>query len=86
MLVDPSGEAVITDNGSSPLIYGTKLDASNLNRPLSLSKAKLELDYLPNGRVLRMITADAGSQQDFRAFVQFAGHELPHGEATKDVY
>ena len=37
-------------------------------------------------RVLKVIATDAGSQRDFRAFAQLAGHELLREEAAEGVY
>lgn len=56
----------MTDNDSSPLVCDAELDASGLNCPLPLLKAKLELNRLPSGGVLKVIATDAGSQRDFR--------------------
>lgn len=60
----------MTDNDSSPWYVTRSLDASGLNCPLPLLKAKLELNRLPSGGVLKVIATDAGSQRDFRAFAQ----------------
>ena len=48
------------------------LDTSGLNCPLPLLKAKLELNRLPSGAVLKVSATDAGSQRDFRAFARLA--------------
>lgn len=63
-----------------------ELDASGLNCPLPLLKAKLELNRLPRGAVLKVIATDAGSQRDFRAFADLAGHSLLHEEVEAGVY
>ncbi|MCJ1885194.1 sulfurtransferase TusA family protein [Pseudomonas sp. LA21] len=63
-----------------------ELDASGLNCPLPLLKAKLELNRLPSGAVLKVIATDAGSQRDFRAFADLAGHSLLHEEVEAGVY
>lgn len=63
-----------------------ELDASGLNCPLPLLKAKLELNRLPSGAVLKVTATDAGSQRDFRAFAKLAGHELLHEEVEGEVY
>lgn len=55
-----------------------ELDASGLNCPLPLLKAKLALNGLASGEVLKVIATDAGSQRDFRAFAHLAGHALLH--------
>lgn len=63
-----------------------ELDASGLNCPLPLLKAKLELNRLPSGAVLKVIATDAGSQRDFRVFADLAGHSLLHEEVEAGVY
>ncbi len=63
-----------------------ELDASGLNCPLPLLKAKLELNRLASGAVLKVIATDAGSQRDFRAFAKLAGHSLLHEEVESGVY
>nr|WP_169715793.1 sulfurtransferase TusA family protein [Pseudomonas indica] len=63
-----------------------ELDASGLNCPLPLLKAKLELNRLPSGAVLKVTATDAGSQRDFRAFAKLAGHELLREEVEDEVY
>ncbi|PRD17897.1 UNVERIFIED_CONTAM: tusA [Trichonephila clavipes] len=63
-----------------------ELDASGLNCPLPLLKAKLELNRLASGAVLKVTATDAGSQRDFRAFARLAGHELLHEEEGGGVY
>ncbi len=63
-----------------------EVDASGLNCPLPLLKAKLELNRLSSGAVLKVIATDAGSQRDFRSFAKLAGHVLLHEEADAGVY
>lgn len=63
-----------------------ELDASGLNCPLPLLKAKLELNRLASGAVLKVIATDAGSQRDLRTFAKLAGHTLLHEEVLDGVY
>ena len=63
-----------------------ELDASGLNCPLPLLKAKLELNRLASGAVLKVIATDAGSQRDFRTFARLAGHTLLQEQAEAGVY
>ncbi|NQD95675.1 sulfurtransferase TusA family protein [Pseudomonas sp. CrR25] len=63
-----------------------ELDASGLNCPLPLLKAKLELNRLASGAVLKVIATDAGSQRDFRAFATLAGHSLLREEVEGGIY
>ncbi|NMZ02762.1 sulfurtransferase TusA family protein [Pseudomonas proteolytica] len=66
--------------------HDAELDASGLNCPLPLLKAKMELNRLASGAILKVIATDAGSQRDFRTFAKLAGHALLHEEADNDVY
>ena len=66
--------------------HDAELDASGLNCPLPLLKAKMELNKLASGAVLKVIATDAGSQRDFRTFAKLAGHTLLHEEDTAGVY
>ncbi|AOE87004.1 sulfurtransferase TusA family protein [Pseudomonas sp. TCU-HL1] len=76
----------MTDTTSRTDVFDAELDASGLNCPLPLLKAKLELNRLPSGAVLKVIATDAGSQRDFRAFAQLAGHQLLHEEVEDGVF
>ncbi|ROO02086.1 response regulator SirA [Pseudomonas moraviensis] len=66
--------------------HDVELDASGLNCPLPLLKAKMELNKLPSGAVLKVIATDAGSQRDFRTFAKLAGHELLREEDEAGIY
>ena len=66
--------------------HDAQLDASGLSCPLPLLKAKLELNRLASGAVLKVIATDAGSQRDFRTFARLAGHTLIHEEEASGVY
>ncbi|MEK1939544.1 MAG: sulfurtransferase TusA family protein [Pseudomonas sp.] len=68
------------------VIFDAELDTSGLNCPLPLLKAKLELNRLASGAVLKVTATDAGSQRDFRAFATLAGHTLLREEAEAGVY
>ncbi|MBQ1556891.1 Sulfurtransferase TusA [Pseudomonas oleovorans subsp. oleovorans] len=66
--------------------FDAELDACGLNCPLPLLKAKLELNHLASGAVLKVSATDAGSQRDFRAFASLAGHALLHEEVEAGIY
>ena len=66
--------------------HDVELDASGLNCPLPLLKAKLELNRMASGAVLKVIATDAGSQRDFRTFAKLAGHALLREEDEAGVY
>ncbi|MFJ4247801.1 response regulator SirA [Pseudomonas sp. DTU12.3] len=66
--------------------HDVELDASGLNCPLPLLKAKMELNKLASGAVLKVIATDAGSQRDFRTFAKLAGHTLLREEDEAGIY
>ncbi|WP_019342545.1 sulfurtransferase TusA family protein [Stutzerimonas stutzeri] len=63
-----------------------ELDAVGLACPMPLLKAKLELNRLASGQVLKVTATDPGSQRDFRSFAKLAGHVLLHEEAQEGLY
>ncbi|MEE8342458.1 MAG: sulfurtransferase TusA family protein [Gammaproteobacteria bacterium] len=62
--------------------YDEELDASGLNCPLPILRAKKALTALESGKVLRIIATDPGSVKDFEAFAKQTGNELL--ESTED--
>lgn len=58
---------------TNAVAFDAELDASGLNCPLPLLKAKLELNRLASGAVLKVIATDAGSQRDFRTLPSWPG-------------
>ena len=63
-----------------------ELDATGLACPMPLLKAKMELNRLAAGAVLKVIATDPGSQRDFRSFARLAGHALLREEENDGVY
>ena len=56
--------------------YDKELDASGLNCPLPILRAKKALAELASGQVLRVLATDPGSAKDFQAFCRQTGNEL----------
>lgn len=54
----------------------SQLDASGLNCPLPILKAKKALASLQSGQRLSIIATDPGSVQDFEVFSKQSGHNL----------
>lgn len=75
----------MTDNDSSPW-YVTRAGCQWSQLSAAPAKGQAGLNRLPSGGVLKVIATDAGSQRDFRAFAQLAGHELLREEAAEGVY
>ena len=56
--------------------FDEELDASGLNCPLPILRAKKALTGLESGKVLHIIATDPGSVKDFEAFSKQTGNEL----------
>ena len=56
--------------------FDDELDASGLNCPLPILRAKKALNGMEAGKVLRIIATDPGSVKDFEAFAKQTGNEL----------
>ncbi len=56
--------------------FDSELDASGLNCPLPILRAKKAISALENGQILRIIATDPGSVKDFEAFCKQTGNEL----------
>jgi len=68
--------------------FDQELDASGLNCPLPILRAKKTLAGMDTGQVLRIIATDPGSVKDFEAFSKQTGNELMDSgeEAGKFVF
>ncbi|WP_373416386.1 sulfurtransferase TusA family protein [Pseudomonas sp. ABC1] len=66
--------------------HDAELDASGLSCPMPLLKAKLSLNGLASGAVLKVTATDPGSQRDFRSFARLSGHELLRDEEVGGVF
>lgn len=56
--------------------YDQELDASGLNCPLPILRAKKALSAMQTGQVLHIIATDPGAMKDFDAFARQTGNEL----------
>ena len=56
--------------------FDTELDASGLNCPLPILRAKKTLAGMQSGQILHIIATDPGSVKDFEAFSKQTGNEL----------
>jgi len=60
-----------------------ELDASGLNCPLPILRAKKMISGLTSGQILRVTATDPGAVKDFEAFCKQTGNELlSSGEAN----
>jgi len=56
--------------------FDQELDASGLNCPLPILRAKKTLGGMSSGQVLRIVATDPGSVKDFEAFAKQTGNTL----------
>jgi tRNA 2-thiouridine synthesizing protein A len=56
--------------------FDQELDASGLNCPLPILRAKKTLNGMDAGQILHVIATDPGSVKDFDAFSKQTGNEL----------
>lgn len=56
--------------------FDDELDASGLNCPLPILRAKKALTALASGKILHIIATDPGSVKDFEAFAKQTGNTL----------
>ena len=56
--------------------FDQELDASGLNCPLPILRAKKTLAGMSTGQVLHIIATDPGSVKDFEAFSKQTGNDL----------
>ena len=56
--------------------FDQELDASGLNCPLPILRAKKSLAALDSGQILRVISTDPGAVKDFEAFSKQTGNPL----------
>jgi tRNA 2-thiouridine synthesizing protein A len=58
------------------MAYDQTLDASGLNCPLPILRAKKALATLTTGQTLHVIATDPGAIKDFQAFAKQTGNTL----------
>ncbi|GAB4287966.1 sulfurtransferase TusA family protein [Sulfurivermis fontis] len=56
--------------------FDQELDASGLNCPLPILRAKKTLGGMGSGQVLKIVATDPGSVKDFEAFAKQTGNTL----------
>ena len=62
--------------------FDQELDATGLNCPLPILRAKKTLGGMTSGQILRIVATDPGSVKDFEAFAKQTGNPLMEsGEA-----
>ena len=66
--------------------FDQELDATGLNCPLPILRAKKALATLTTGQVLRVVSTDPGSVKDFDAFAKQTGNTLVESKQEAGKY
>ena len=66
--------------------FDEELDASGLNCPLPILRAKKALGTMASGKVLHIIATDPGSVKDFEAFAKQTGNALMESKEVGGKY
>ncbi len=66
------------------MVETVELDATGLDCPMPLLKAKRALNGMACGERLRVLATDRGSVRDFRVFAEQSGHRLLSTEESPD--
>jgi len=66
--------------------FDQSLDATGLNCPLPILKAKKTLATMNTGEVLYVMATDPGSVKDFESFSKQTGHELLEHKEEDGTY
>lgn len=56
--------------------FDQELDATGLNCPLPILRARKALGPLESGKILHIVATDPGALKDFEAFAKQTGHDL----------
>lgn len=66
--------------------FDEELDASGLNCPLPILRAKKALTAMTAGQILHIISTDPGSVKDFEAFAKQTGNDLQESKEEGGKY
>jgi tRNA 2-thiouridine synthesizing protein A len=66
--------------------FDREVDASGLNCPLPILRAKKALADLVSGQVLKVISTDPGAERDFEAFARQTGNVLVGSTRAGDSF
>ena len=66
--------------------FDAQVDATGLNCPMPILRAKKALTGLASGQVLKIVATDPGSVKDFEAFANQTGHQLLQSESDGERF
>ncbi len=68
------------------IAFDVEVDASGLNCPLPILKAKKALSAASSGQVVKIVSTDPGSKRDFEAFARQTGNAMVGQQETGKVW
>ena len=71
---------------SAITVFDKEVDATGLNCPLPILRAKKALTDMKSGQTLKVISTDPGSVRDFQAFAQQTGNALVAQSTNADEF
>ena len=74
------------ENLMTDLIFDKELDCKGLLCPLPILKTKKVMDTMTVGEVLKMLSTDASSVIDVKAWIIQTGNELVSSTANEGLY
>jgi tRNA 2-thiouridine synthesizing protein A len=78
--------ATVGEFGAMEELQLIEVDATGLDCPMPLLKAKRALNAMQVGQRLRLLATDRGSLRDFRVFADQSGHFLLASEEVDGIY
>ncbi|WP_347556321.1 sulfurtransferase TusA family protein [Robbsia sp. KACC 23696] len=63
-----------------------EVDATGLNCPLPILRAKKALSDMTTGQILKVTATDPGSQRDFAAFAKQTGNTIVESSVHEKVF
>ncbi len=86
MALDGTREINALTGSTIPQQDCRELDATGLQCPLPLLKAKRALSELASGECLRVFATDRGSVRDFKVYADHSGHSLLSSDEEDGVF
>ena len=69
-------------DGAAAIHFDREIDVRGFTCPVPALRARVALQRMRSGQVLRIVSDDPGSPRDFRTFGSSTGHELLRHEAS----
>lgn len=75
-------KAAAKDAAATAIRFDREIDVRGYTCPIPALRARVALQRMESGQVLRVVSDDPGSVKDFRNFGRSTGHRLVHHGAS----